>query len=93
MLFGAVAVYVSSAASWQTVVAPAVNVTAPVDGLTVTSLVLVVVPHRPEAVAVIVADPLNAASQFIRPVAGLIVPAVTGDTEYTIDVLFAAVAV
>ena len=50
-------------------------------GVTVTILEPVVIPQRPEAVAVIVAFPLNAASQFITPVAGLMVPAVAGVTE------------
>ena len=65
----------------------------PVDGLTVTPLVALVVPHSPVAVAVMVADPLNEASQFITPVPGFITPAVTGNTEYDIDVLLSAVAV
>jgi hypothetical protein len=43
-------------------------------------------------VAVIVADPKNDASQFITPVDAFITPAVAGDTEYTIEVLFAATA-
>jgi hypothetical protein len=42
---------------------------------------------------VIVADPLNAAFQSITPVTALIKPAAAGDTEYVIEVLFAAVAV
>ena len=62
------------------------------DGLTVTSLSALVVPHSPVAVAVIVADPLNAASQSIIPVTEFITPAATGKTEYDIDVLLAAVA-
>ena len=63
------------------------------NGLTVTSLLADVVPHAPVEVAVIVAVPENAASQFITPVAGSIIPAADGDTEYTIEVLLAAVAV
>ena len=81
MLLAAVAVYVSSGAFWHTVVAPAVKLTAPVDGLTVTILLPAVVPQRPEAVAVIVAVPENAASQFITPVAAFIIPAPAGETE------------
>ena len=81
MLFAAVAVYVSSAASWQTVVAPAVKEVGPVDGLTVTVLVFEVVPHNPVAVAVMVAVPLKDAFQFIIPVEEPIVPAVPGETE------------
>jgi hypothetical protein len=81
VLFAAVAVYVSSAASWHTVTAPAVKTGVPVEGLTVTFLLALVVPHKPVAVAVIVAAPLKAASQFITPVAGLITPAVKGVTE------------
>ncbi len=81
MLLAAVAVYVSSTASWQTVVAPAMKLTGPVDGLTVTLLSAVVVVQRPVAVAVIVAVPLKAASQFITPVTGSMVPAVPGATE------------
>lgn len=50
----------------------------------------VVVPHTPVAVAVIVAVPKKAASQFITP--PVITPAVAGDTLYVTDVLFAAVA-
>ena len=50
-------------------------------------------PHNPVDVAVMVADPLKAASQFITPVVTLITPAVTGSTEYAIEVLFKAVAV
>jgi hypothetical protein len=74
-------------------VAPAVKTVAPVDGFTVTTLSAVVVPHRPVEEAVIVAAPLNAASQFITPVAGLITPDVPGKTEYIIEELLAAVAV
>lgn len=51
------------------------------------------VPHNPVAVALIVAVPLKVALQFITPVAALITPAVAGRTEYTIEVLFVAVAV
>ena len=58
-----------------------------------TILFALVVPQRPVEVAVIVAGPLKAASQFIIPLTGSIVPAITGSTEYDIDVLFAAVAV
>ena len=65
----------------------------PVDGLTVTILVALVVPQSPVAVAVMVTDPLKEASQLITPVPGFIIPAATGKTEYTIDVLLAAVAV
>ena len=72
--------------------APVVKVVAPVRGLTVTSLSEVVIPHRPVDVAVIVATPLYAASQFITPVTGFITPAAAGRTEYTIEVLFNAVA-
>ena len=50
-------------------------------GLIVTVLVAFVIPHRPVEVAVIDADPKNDASQFINPVPGFIVPAVTGNTE------------
>jgi hypothetical protein len=92
-LLAAVAVYVSSAASWQIVMAPAVKTIAPVDGFTVTTMSADVVPHRPVDVAVIVAALLNAASQFITPVAEFKIPAVTGNTEYEIEVLFAAEAV
>ena len=65
----------------------------PVVGFTVTNKSALVVPQRPVEVAVMVADPLKSASQFITPVVGLITPAVTGSTEYAIDVLFKAVAV
>ena len=65
----------------------------PVEGFTVTNKSVLVVPHSPVDVAVMVADPLKAASQFITPVVGLITPAVTGSTEYVIEVLFKAVAV
>jgi hypothetical protein len=92
-LLTAVAVYVSSAASWQTVVAPAVKTIAPVDGFTVTTLSAFVAPHKPVEVAVMVAVPKNAASQLITPVAEFITPAVTGNTEYEIEVLFAAEAI
>jgi hypothetical protein len=92
VLFEAEAVYVSSVASWHIVVAPAVNTVAPVDGLTVTILFAFVVPQRPVDVAVIVATPLKAASQFITPVTGFNTPATGGDTEYVIEVLFNAVA-
>jgi hypothetical protein len=81
VLLRAVAVYVSSAAFWHTVTAPAVKVVAPVDGLTVTALVALVVPQSPVEVAVIVAAPEKAASQFMTPVAALIVPAAAGATE------------
>jgi hypothetical protein len=50
-------------------------------GFTVTTLVSLVVPQSPVAVAVIVAVPLNPASQFITPVAELMDPAVAGETE------------
>jgi hypothetical protein len=73
--------------------APAVKTVAPVDGFTVTTMSADVVPHRPVEVTVIVAAPLNAASQFITPVAGFITPAVPGKTEYKIEELLAAVAV
>ena len=53
----------------------------PVVGLTVTKRLAVVVPHKPVAVAVIVAVPLNAAFQFITPEVELIVPAEAGATE------------
>ena len=62
-------------------VAPVVKLVAPVEGLTVTALSANVVPHRPVEVAVIVADPLKAASQFINPEFAFITPAATGDTE------------
>ena len=93
VLFAATAVYVVFAASWHSVVAPPVKLVGPVVGLTVTTLSAVVVPQRPVDVAVIVAVPKNPAFQFINPVAGLIIPAAAGNTEYVIDVLFAAVAV
>jgi hypothetical protein len=80
VLLSAVAVYVSSAASWHTVSAPVVKVTTPVKGLTVTVLVALVDPQSPVDVAVIVAVPKNAASQSITPVAVFILPAVKGDT-------------
>jgi hypothetical protein len=51
------------------------------NGFTVTTLFALVVPHRPVAVAVIVAEPLKAASQFITPVAGFITPVTAGNTE------------
>jgi hypothetical protein len=63
------------------------------NGFTVTTLSTLVDPHRLVEVAVIVAVPLNAASQFIKPVIALMTPAAVGNTEYTIDVLFEAVAV
>jgi hypothetical protein len=40
-----------------------------------------------------VAKPLKAASQFITPETGFIAPATPGNTEYDMEVLFAAVAV
>jgi hypothetical protein len=89
----AVALYVSSGAFWQSVVAPAVKVTGPVKGFTVTVRVPVVVPHTPTAVAVIVAVPENDASQLMSPVVPFMLPAVTGNTLYVIFVLFADVAV
>jgi len=49
-------------------------------GLTVTFLVALVVPQRPVEVAVIVAAPKNAGSQFTTPVAAFIVPAAAGST-------------
>ena len=58
-----------------------------------TSLSAVDVPHRPVDNAVMVADPLKAAFQFITPLTEFITPAAAGNTEYAIDVLFAAVAV
>ena len=93
VLCAAVAVYVTSAPSWQTVVAPAVKTVAPMVALIVTTLFALVVPHSPVDVAVIVAVPKKAASQSITPVAGSIIPADAGNTEYTIDVLFSDVAV
>ena len=69
------------------------KVVGPVDGLTVTILVAVVVPHEPVAVAVIATGPLKAASQFMTPETGSITPAAAGNTEYAIEVLFNAVAV
>ena len=93
MLLAAVAKYVSSAAFWHTVTAPDRKLVAPVEGLTVTVLVALVVPQSPVAVAVIVAEPLKAASQFITPVTGSMTPAAAGNTEYAIPVLLAAVAV
>ena len=73
-------------------IAPEVNIVAPVDGFTVTGLVALVVPHKPVDVAVIVAIPLKDGSQFIIPVNGFMNPAAAGDTEYDIDVLFNEVA-
>jgi len=93
VLLADVAVYVSSGASWHNVVAPAVKIVAPVDGFTVTTLSAVVVPQSPVDVALIVAVPLKAGLQFIKPLVEFIVPAVAGKTEYAIDVLFADVAV
>ena len=74
------AVYCSSTAFWQTVVEPAVKVVTPVEGFTVTTLLALVDPHNPVAVAVMVAVPLNAAFQSIKPLLVLIVPADAGDT-------------
>ena len=65
----------------------------PGSAFTLTGRVAVVVPHNPVDVAVIVAVPKNKASQSMTPVVPFIEPAVAGDTEYTIEVLFAAVAV
>jgi hypothetical protein len=62
-------------------------------GFTVTVLVALVVVHSPVAVAVIVADPVKAASQSITPVDALITPAEAGDTLYTIVIAPGAVAV
>jgi hypothetical protein len=93
ILLIAVATYVSSVPSWQTVMVPEIKAVAPVDGLTVTALEADVVPQRPDAVAVIVAVPKNPASQSITPVAGSIDPATAGRTEYTIAVLLSAIAV
>jgi hypothetical protein len=62
-------------------VAPIVKTVGPADGLTVTDKSALVVPQSPVEVAVMVADLLKAASQFITPVIGLITPAVTGSTE------------
>lgn len=53
---------------------------APVDAFTVTTLVELVVPQSPVEVAVIVAIPEKAASQFITPVTAFIDPAPAGDT-------------
>lgn len=64
----------------------------PVDAFTVTTLVALVTPQRPVAVAVIVAMPLKAASQFMTPVVAFMTPAAAGDTEYVIDILLLAVA-
>jgi hypothetical protein len=88
----AIAIYVTSGPSWHTVVAPDIKLVAPVDAFTVTTLVALVVPQRPVAVAVIVAIPEKAASQFITPVAAAITPAAAGDTLYVTDVLLSAVA-
>ena len=60
---------------------------------TITVLSVLDVPHKPVEIAVIVAIPLNASSQFIIPVVAFINPAVTGNTEYVIEVLFSAVAI
>jgi hypothetical protein len=65
----------------------------PVEGFTVTNKSALVVPQRPVEVAVMVAVPLKAASQFITPVVAFIVPAAIGSAEYVIEVLFKAVAV
>jgi hypothetical protein len=70
-----------------------VNPVAPVDGLIVTTVFAMVVPHKPVDVAVIVAGPLKPAAQVITPVTGFITPAPAGAAEYTIEVLLAAVAV
>ncbi len=76
----AVAVYVSSGASWQRVTAPALNAVGPVDGFTVTMRFAVVTPQRPVDVAVMVATPEKAASQFMTPLAAFITPAAAGAT-------------
>jgi hypothetical protein len=81
VLLAALAVYVASGASWHTVIGPAENIVGEVEGLTVTTLSALVVPHKPVAVAVIVAVPLNPASQFITPVVELMEPAAVGETE------------
>ena len=47
----------------------------------VTLLVELVTPHRPVAVAVIVAAPEKAAFQSMTPVAGSMVPAAAGAAE------------
>ena len=82
VLLAAVAVYVSLAASWHTVVAPAVKLVGPVNGLTVTITDAVVVPHKPVEVAVIRADPKKTEFQSMTPVTGSITPADAGNTEY-----------
>lgn len=92
MLFTADATYVSSGASWQRVIAPEIKLVGPVEGLTVTILVALVVPQRPVDTAVIVAAPKKAAFQSITPLAAFIVPAAAGETLYVIDVLLTAVA-
>jgi hypothetical protein len=58
-----------------------VKLTGPVEALTTTTLSSDVEPQEPVAVAVIVAFPKKAASQFTTPVAGSIVPAVAGASE------------
>ncbi|GAB3201446.1 hypothetical protein GCM10027293_24140 [Pontibacter aydingkolensis] len=53
---------------------------AGLKGLTVTFRVADVVPHRPAAVAVMVAVPEKPASQFMAPVEEFIEPAPAGET-------------
>jgi hypothetical protein len=89
----AVVVYITVEAPWQRVETPVTKAFMLTVGVTVTILDPVVIPHRPEAVAVIVALPLNEALQFIVPVEVLMTPAESGDTEYVTDRLLAAVAV
>ena len=60
--------------------APAIKLVIPVVGVTVTARSAKVVPHKPIAVALTVAVPLNDADQFITPVEELIVPAPAGKT-------------
>jgi hypothetical protein len=66
---------------WQRVETPEAKAFIVTVGVTVTILEPVVIPQRPEAVAVIVAFPLNEALQLIVPVDGLITPADRGATE------------
>ena len=51
----------------------------PVLGFTVTTRSAKVMPHKPVAVALTVAVPLNEDDQFITPVDELIVPAPAGE--------------
>ena len=73
-------VVVTTPAPWQRVEVAGVKEEMLTVGVIVTTLLALVVPQSPVEVAVIVAEPLKATSQFITPLAAPITPAATGDT-------------